>query len=532
MTSEAAVIKPRQEFRTKGPESKILGRVQEVKKEAQRLTREGKAWFAKMRGETQEKPRKVIETVQEAPKLKERLVETTTQQTPEKQDTQKTQPTVVETVDVKVEPEEITRAETKAKSEKSLEEDGVYSKEFLPPEVRIKIDQELQRYSKIQEELSALLIEFKSKKIQEVVRLAAESEDSLSQESFDLSECYSRLRDVSMKRKFYKGCRLNALGLTREEIGERRDSLPYGHGVYKFDSGAWRCDELLLAEAQKSAIEAQCYQALGEKKNVIPIETLRSDLRRKIEQEQEYVNGESIMSHVTGCRALIGILKNKRLQARSLQAETGKGEVVTSFTEKGRLEEDQIVFDRHGIRPEYARGKDIEGKDRSDPIIIMMRDRDLMTEYQFFESDGFHFFGKNHNQIDKQKDPFSAEAKKQNMCILVPEIYREDLAHNLTEIVAVQGESFQEVMDDLGVVFVSKDQYTRSEGWMFSGQGRSGSEDERMVEALFELGRSQLFDGSDEKIDGRVVPTGNVGELAGGGLADLYSFQVARSETN
>jgi hypothetical protein len=302
-----------------------------------------------------------------------------------------------------------------------------------------------------------------------------------------------------------------------------------------------RCDELIDLESTALSTRAECKRILGiETESLSPNgkQEKMNALSEKICREQEYLNGKNLMSHVTGYRGLVNILGNGNLAARSVQARQGKSEVVTSFKEKGRSEEHQIVFDEFTARAAYAQGKDRKGRNRNDPVIIMMRSRDLMTGYQYMDSDGRHFFGRNHNEAAGQYDPFSAEATRENMVILVPSVYREDLVADLSEIAKTQGRTVQELFEARGVVFISQTDYTVSggvfKGHIFTGgniSGEIGEEDRKVVEHLAEIGRSHLYDGTLSKVEGRVIPTQNTGEGAGGVEGKLYIFKTSGSET-
>lgn len=69
---QAMTVKPK--LRGKTIESKILATVNQAKEEIQKLTQEGKAWFAKMREVVKEKPREVIEEIEKAPKHTEKFL--------------------------------------------------------------------------------------------------------------------------------------------------------------------------------------------------------------------------------------------------------------------------------------------------------------------------------------------------------------------------------------------------------------------------------------------------------------------------
>ena len=79
MTSEAVFLQPRQEFKARGPESKIFEKVKRVGREAKKLTEAGRerlaVWLKEMRRKVEERPREVIQEIQEAlpPELRDEL---------------------------------------------------------------------------------------------------------------------------------------------------------------------------------------------------------------------------------------------------------------------------------------------------------------------------------------------------------------------------------------------------------------------------------------------------------------------------
>ena len=63
---------------------------------------------------------------------------------------------------------------------------------------------------------------------------------------------------------------------------------------------------------------------------------------------------------------------------------------------------------------------------------------------------GNHFFGQNHNQADGEKNPFSAAVNERNMCVLVPEVYRDDLVNGMVDVLDQEGKPFETVMNGNG----------------------------------------------------------------------------------
>lgn len=410
---------------------------------------------------------------------------------------------------------------------------GVYSRDFFPEASQKQIDNELQRLQEIQTKLQELRGRMIANRA--VINPIVEQIRQINTKIADTR----RGSQVAPEPNEYEYSPISVdyevleLGIKSTQIEEYYDSLAT-LSIQGYDTNL-RCDELIEAESQALILQAECRKMLGSETGSLSPNRQQEEqtaLSEQIQREQEYINGENVMSHVTGYRGLIDILKNGNLAARSVQARQGKGEVVTSFKEKRRSEEHQIVFDMFTARASYARGKDRDGKGRDDPVIIMMRSRDLMTRYQYMDSDGRHFFGKNHNETTGQHDPFTTEATRQNMTILVPNVYREDLATDLSEIAQAQGRTVQELFDARGVVFIERSDYTIADGVfmgnIFSGIGTSdeiGKEDRKIVEHLTQIGRSHLYEGVSPNIVGRVIPTQNTGEGAGGVEGKLYIFK-------
>ena len=486
--------------------------VERIKGKVQERNEKGRDWLARLRGKVEDKPKEVIQEVAGAPVHEAELLTQSAQLTQETKDHQDSQ------VEVK-------------------KREGVYSRDFFPEASQKQIDIELQRLHEIQTKLQELRGKMTANKavispiveqIREIdVALADRRRESQTATKPDGEE-YSPISvdyegiELSMKRS----------GL-QSQIEEYYDSLAK-LSIQGYDTDL-RCDELIEAESHALTLRAECRKILGlETESLSPNhqQEEQTALSEQIQREQEYINGENVMSHVTGYRGLIDILKNGNLAARSVQARQGKGEVVASFKEKGRSEEHQIVFDKFTARASYALRKDKDGKSRDDPVIFMMRSRDLMTRYQYMDSDGRHFFGKNHNETAGQYDPFSTEATRQNMAILVPSVYREDLAADLSGVAEAQGRSVEELFEARGVVFIDRPDYTVADGIfkgrIFTGCDSSdeiGKEDEKVVEHLTQIGRSHLYNRTLPKIEGRVAPTQNIGEGAGGVEGKLYIFK-------
>jgi hypothetical protein len=117
-------------------------------------------------------------------------------------------------------------------------------------------------------------------------------------------------------------------------------------------------------------------------------------------------------------------------------------------------------------------------------------------------------------------------------------VYREDLIADLSEVAKAQGKAVQELFDERGVVFVEQSDYTIAggdyKGNIFYGNtsktDENGREDRKVVEHLIQIGRSRLYDRPLPQIKGRIVPTGNTGEGAGGGKGKLYNFKKSGQE--
>jgi len=290
------------------------------------------------------------------------------------------------------------------------------------------------------------------------------------------------------------------------------------------------CRELMELRAELLEARAECRGLLGESTDSLApdhLEASISRLQERIIEEENYINGENLASHVTGYSALVRILQSGSLTARKVQGQSR--EVVSTFQEKGRSEEHQIVFDMRTIRSSYARGKDKKG--REDPIIIMMRSRDLMTQYQYLDSDGRHFFGKKHDPNEDIIDPFQSNVDAQNTVILVPETYRDDLISDLTETARNSGIPIEQYLEGKGVVFITSEEYKVRNGdfagKIFSGiqsNGEIGENDRNVVDGLLEIGKKKLYSGELPKIAGRQVPTGNICEGAGGVMSKAYIF--------
>lgn len=486
--------------------------VERIKGKVQEWTEKGRNWLAHLRGEIEEKPKEVIQEVAGAPVHEAELLTQPAQQTQEAIDHPDSQ------------------IEVKKREE-------VYSRDFFPEASQKQIDIEFQRLQGVQAKLQELKERMTANKavispIVEQIReidivFADRRKESQATPKTDgddyspISVDYEKM-ELVMKR----------IGL-QSRIGEYYTSLAE-LSIQGYDTDL-RCDELIGAESKALTLRAECRKMLGlETESLSPNhqQEEQTALSEQIQREQEYINGENVMSHVTGYRGLVDILRNGNLAARSIQVKQGKGEVVASFKEKGRSEEHQIVFDRFTARASYALRKDKDGKSRDDPVIIMMRSRDLMTRYQYMDSDGRHFFGRNHNETSGQYDSFSAEAIRQNMAILVPSVYREDLVADLSEVAEAQGRSVEELFEARGVVFIEQSDYTVADGVfkgrIFTGCDSSdeiGREDKKVVEHLTQIGRSHLYDGALPKVEGRAVPTQNTGEGAGGVEGKLYIFK-------
>lgn len=297
-------------------------------------------------------------------------------------------------------------------------QEAVYSKDFFPEKTKVQIDAKLQQLQEIYEGLQLLkgrLITDRDK-IDPVVRRIREISIILEDKQRGKEEQTTTYTSID-----YETINLQLeRGSLYSQISEYTDQLNNLKG-YNYDPDI-RCRELVDVDARTMLLRRECMNMLGIDVSTIPVDDSSDLLVEQVERDQNYLNGKNIMSHVTGYRSLVNILLNGNLVARRIQANQGRGEVVSSFKEKGDSEDCQIVFDKFTIRSSYVRGKDKEGFAREDPIIIMMRSRDLMTGYQYMESDGFHFFGINHDDATAQSDPFRAEAGNQNMAILVPSI--------------------------------------------------------------------------------------------------------------
>lgn len=485
--------------------------VEGIKGKVQEWTEKGRDWLARLRGKVEDKPKEVIEEVAEAVLLKPELV------------VQSNEPARVE--------------DGPDLSAEASKREAVYSKDFFPEATQKQIDVELHQLQGIQAKLQELRGRMTANRsvinpvVEQIRNIDTTIADRRSENQAKPQQAGEEYSPVSVDYEEME-LQMQRVGL-QSQIGEYYDSLAELR-VPGYDIDL-KCDELINAESTALALRAECRGMLG-----LGTESLspnhqpeqQSALSEQIQREQEYVNGENVMSHVTGYRGLVDILRNGNLVARSVQVRQGKGEVVASFKEKGRSEEHQIVFDRFTARASYALRKDKDGKSRDEPVIIMMRSRDLMTKYQYTDSDGRHFFGRNHNETTRQYDPFSAEATRQNMAILVPSVYKEDLVADLSEVAKAQGKSMDELFEARGVVFIEQTDYTIADGVfkgrIFTGCDSSneiGKEDEKVVEHLTQIGRSHLYNGTLSKIEGRVVPTKNSGEGAGGVEGKLYIFK-------
>lgn len=90
----------------------------------------------------------------------------------------------------------------------------------------------------------------------------------------------------------------------------------------------------------------------------------------------------------------------------------------------------------------------------------------------------------------------------------------------------------EELLEKRGVVFIEPSDYIVAEGpfkgKIFSGVSSTdaiGEEDRKIVVHLTQIGVNKLYKEDLPEVKGRVVPTGNKGEGAGGVDGKLYYFK-------
>lgn len=294
------------------------------------------------------------------------------------------------------------------------------------------------------------------------------------------------------------------------------------------------CTEWIELKGKLHWARNQCLKVLGrEEEPAYDADAGLRALKDRITKESLDMQKPEVASHVTGYTGLVSMLEDGRLLARKLQEEKAKGELVTTFAVKGEREEHQIVFDMDIIRPKYALDKDPKG--RQDPVIVLARKRDLMTQYQHLSADGLHFFGPDHDPNMGKTDPFQMDLNPDQVVILVPEVYRSDLVKDLQNTALRLGLSIEGFFQKRGLVFIEKEQYTIQEGpaagSIFTGEvtgGQSGVYDRAVVKSLQKIGQDELFAKSLPRIVGRLVPTGRRAEGLGGYWEDTYIFKTVK----
>lgn len=171
-------------------------------------------------------------------------------------------------------------------------------------------------------------------------------------------------------------------------------------------------------------------------------------LKRNIEAESIRVSQE-LSSHVTGFEDLIKILQSGKLMSKSKQ-QRETGTYQSKVISKSTSETHQIVFDRRTFRTEYSAP---EGSPKVPPVVFMIPSIYLLSNYQGMESDGWHAFGRNHDEATSVVEDFSINVGNSNLVIMVPEEYRETLISELSTM-ASNGESSEDLLERYNIVFM------------------------------------------------------------------------------
>ncbi len=262
------------------------------------------------------------------------------------------------------------------------------------------------------------------------------------------------------------------------------------------------CIELVQARATYYQTLNHVNQPLGRRTTVISKEEEIEYIKRNTEAESIRTSQE-LSSHVTGFADLIKILQSGKLISKARQ-QNEIGTFQAKITSKSTSEMHQIVFDRRTFRPEYSSP---EGSPKVPPVVFMIPSTYLLSNYQGMDSDGWHAFGKKHNEASGEIDDFSIEVGNPNLVIMVPEEYRDTLRLHLASMVS-QGESVDEVEKRVNIVYMPEDCYRESE----TGRLLYSSDfiqDSRPLQKAYKIAKGRLP--KQKLVRGRILRNGNLG---------------------
>ena len=270
------------------------------------------------------------------------------------------------------------------------------------------------------------------------------------------------------------------------------------------------------------------YQSLNRVNRLLglPISVLDEDeevefIKRNIEAESIRIS-EELSSHVTGFEDLIKILQSGKLMSKfKQQCETGtfQAKVVSKSTS----EMHQIVFDRRAFRTEYSAPG---GSPKVPPVVFMVPSVYLLSNYQGMDSDGWHAFGRNHDEATSIVEDFSINVGNSNLVIMVPEEYREDLISELSAM-ASNGESTDDLLVRFNIVFLPTSCYREG----VTGRllySSDFAQNPKPLQDAYKLARKSLP--AKKLVRGRLLRNGNVGHGSTSWNKPLYQYVQASGQ--
>lgn len=280
------------------------------------------------------------------------------------------------------------------------------------------------------------------------------------------------------------------------------------------------CKELAQAKAAYYQALNQVNQLLGRRETVINEKEEIEYIKRNIEAESIKTNQE-LSSHVTGFEDLIKILQSGKLMSKAKQ-QTETGAFQAKISSKSTSEMHQIVFDRRSFRPEYSSP---EGSPKVPPVIFMIPSSHLLSNYQGMDSDGWHAFGKEHNEVSGTIDDFSIEVGNPNLVIMVPEEYRDALRSQLVSMIS-QEEGMDEAEKRMNIVYMPKECYRESETGRLLCSG-DFTRDSRPLQKVYEIAEKILPE--PKLVRGRILRNGNLGHGSASWNKPLFQYIQAVS---
>lgn len=226
------------------------------------------------------------------------------------------------------------------------------------------------------------------------------------------------------------------------------------------------------------------------------------DLKRNIEAESIKISQE-LSSHVTGFEDLIKILQSGKLMSKSKQ-QRETGTYQSKVISKSTFETHQIVFDRRTFRTEYSAP---EGSPKVPPVVFMIPSIYLLSNYQGMESDGWHAFGRNHDEASSIVEDFSINVGNSNLVIMVPEEYRETLISEVSTM-ASNVESSDDLLERYNIVFMPASCY-REEVTGRLLYSSDFTQNPKPLQDTYKLAKRALP--KQKLVRGRLLRNGNVG---------------------